>query len=112
MKKRLFLGACLVALASQLVEAQTVAPAVAVVIIKYEGDGPGLGHLMIDREGKIERKNVLNATFGNAVPVEDVLLARAKILRQTVAQLYQEGYVLKASLAHTVDDELIFVKEK
>jgi hypothetical protein len=111
MKKLIFLGACLVALASQPVKAQTgVVPSVAVVSIWYPGGG-GLPYLQIDRDGIIERKTGLGLGIGEKI-TGDAVEARAKALRQTVIKLYQEGYVLKASLGHKEVDELIFVKEK
>jgi hypothetical protein len=112
MKKLLFLGTCLIALSASPVIAQTIAPAVAVVSIKYGGDGPAVGHLLINRDGKIERQDVLNVVLGEPLRIDEVLVARAKLLRRIVTQLYQEGYMLKASLGHTEVDELIFVKEK
>ena len=111
MKKLLFLGACLVALASQPVMAQTgVVPSVAVVSIWYPGDG-NQPYLQIDRDGKTERTTVLSLGIGEKI-TSNTVEARAKALRQTVIKLYKEGYVLKASLGHKEVDELIFVKEK
>lgn len=112
MKKLFFIAAYLVALSASPVIAQTSAPVVAVVSIKYAGDGAGLGHLLINREGKIEKKDVLNAAFGNPISADQVMIARANVLRQIVTQLYQEGYILEASLAHDEVDELVFIKEK
>lgn len=112
MKKLFFLGACLVALASQPVMAQTGGPSVVVVSIRYGGDSPELGHLLINRDGKNERRNLTNPFFSSPLTVDQTMTARANVLRQIVTQLYQEGYVLKASLGHTEVDELIFIKEK
>ena len=111
MKKLVSLGACSVALSASPVLAQTAAPVVAVVSIRYSGDSTGSGYLLIDRDGKIERKNVQGA-FNSPISSDQSMSRRAKVLRQTVVQLYQEGYVLKASLGHSDVDELIFVKEK
>lgn len=111
MKKLLFLGVCLVALNASSVLAQTVAPMVAVVSIRYSGNSSGSGYLLIDRDGKIERKNVQGA-FHSPITSDESMTRRATVLRQTVVQLYQEGYVLKGTLGHSDVDELIFVKEK
>jgi hypothetical protein len=111
MKKLLFSGGCLVALSASPVLAQSAAPVVAVVSIRYSGDTTGSGYLLIDRDGKIERKDVQGA-FHSPIFSDESMTRRATVLRQTVVQLYQEGYVLKGTLGHSDVDELIFVKEK
>jgi opacity protein-like surface antigen len=100
MKKFLFLGACLVVLASS-VRAQATAPSVAIVTIWYGGASAGAGHLSINRDGKNEAVD-----FAGGMG-EKASLARAEALRKVVAQLYQEGYALKAAFGR---DDLIFVK--
>jgi hypothetical protein len=92
--------------------AQTGGPSVVVVSIKHDGEHPQLGHLLINRDGKNERRNLTNPFFMSPLTVDQTMTARANVLRQIVTQLYQEGYVLKASLGHTEVDELIFIKEK
>jgi hypothetical protein len=92
--------------------AQTVAPSVVVVSIKNSKDLAGMGHLLINRDGKNERRDVLNTFFHEPLTIDETMTVRANLLRRTVTQLYQEGYVLKASLGHTEFDELIFIKEK
>ena len=87
MKKLVSLGACLVALSASPVLAQTAAPVVAVVSIRYSGDSTGSGYLLIDRDGKIERKNV-QGTFYSPISSDQSMSRRAKVLRQTVVQLY------------------------
>jgi hypothetical protein len=113
MKKLLFLGACLMVLSASPALAQTVAPSVVVVSIKKSTDGVGMGgYLLINRDGKNERRDVQNTFFHEPLTVDETMTLRANVLRRIVTQLYQEGYMLKASLGHTEVDELIFIKEK
>ncbi|MGI4822687.1 MAG: hypothetical protein ACRYFV_15870 [Janthinobacterium lividum] len=99
MKKLLLLSACLLALGSSPVMAQTGTPAVAVV--RNWANGLASGHLLIDRDGKTEQVDYNAATTAKGVESE------AEAVRQVVAKLYQEGYSLKASLSPNL---LIFVK--
>ena len=99
MKKLFLLSACLLALSASPVLAQTSAPAVAVVKVWVKGFTEG--HILIDRDGKME--DVEYKASGTAKGLE----TEADTLRQVVAKLYQEGYSLKASLSPTM---LIFVK--
>jgi hypothetical protein len=101
MKKRLFIEACLVALASTPVLAQTTGPQVAVVT-SYS-NGFAAGHFVVDKDGKTE---VIDFP-GNTL--EKAQRERVETLRLIVAKLYQEGYALKAGAS---SGELIFVKEK
>lgn len=101
MKKILLLGACLGALASPPIFAQTVGPQVAIVT-SYSG-GFAAGHYVVDKDGKTE---IVDFTANN---LEKGQRERAETLRLIVAKLYQEGYTLKAGVG---PGELIFVKEK
>ncbi len=107
MKKVLFLGACLVALASSPVIAQTAGPQVVVVRVN---DGGGLGsHLVIVRgEGKSE---VVDFPLGLSVKS---LTTSGEAMQQVFAKLYQEGYALKSTFGggQGYTSTLVFVKEK
>lgn len=106
MKKLFFFSACLVALSSAPVKAQTGGPAVAIVSIWYTGASAGAGHLLVDRDGTATVTD-FEAGGGMKAAIEQAQRVRAEVLRKAVAQLYQEGYQLKASVSR---DELIFVK--
>jgi opacity protein-like surface antigen len=88
MKKLLFLGACLVALASQPVVAQAGEPEVIVVQVYYTGIATG--HILITRgAGKnedIEFKGKSWTETGEAV-------------QAAIAKLYKEGYSVKSTYA-------------
>ncbi|RZK32819.1 MAG: hypothetical protein EOO63_00075 [Hymenobacter sp.] len=107
MKKILFLGACLVALASQPVIAQTGAADVVVVRVN---DGAGsTGHLLIVRgEGKRE-----DVEFSAGVSPNH-LGTSGEVMQRVFAKLYQEGYTLKSTFGGSQGyvSTLIFVKEK
>lgn len=113
MKKLFFLGACLLALGSSPVLAQTAAsstvetPAVAVVSIHHEAHNTSV---TITGEGfKREDSSLM---ISDALKDISPDVQRAKVLRYVVAKLYGRGYVLKAGLGHEGVDDLIFVKEK
>jgi hypothetical protein len=102
MKKLLFLGACLVALASQPVMAQTAGPEVVVVQAYFP---IGTGRVVISRgPGKTEELEFKNGFRQTAA---------AESYQQVIAKLYQEGYSIKTSFSSTSGlSTLIFVKEK
>lgn len=103
MKKLLFLGACLVALASQPVVAQTSGPEVVVVRVFDAGINV---HLAINRgKGKTEL-----VTFSSGAN-DKHLAEAAEGYQQALFKLYQEGYTLKSTF--TTSDRLstlVFVK--
>jgi hypothetical protein len=89
MKKLLFLGACLVALASQPVMAQTGGADVVVVNVYYTG--LGTGHLGLTRaSGTTDVAQFKNTSAARK--------EEAAAYQQLFAQLYQEGYSLKSTL--------------
>jgi hypothetical protein len=106
MKKLLFLGACLVALASQPVMAQTGVPDVVVVKV-YEGSGT-LRIVMSHGEGKTE---VVEA-IGGAQKKE--LISSAETLQKVIIGLCQQGYALKSTFGGTQGyayiSSLVFIK--
>ncbi|TVT39621.1 hypothetical protein FNT36_18440 [Hymenobacter setariae] len=103
MKKLLILGACLVALASQPVLAQTGGPEVVIVKI-WEGEA------------------ILSITIARAAGKPEVLTYKTKELREegasavltqkALAKLYQEGYMLKGTYGGNQGylSTLVFVK--
>jgi hypothetical protein len=88
MKRLLFLGACLVALASQPVMAQTVEPDVVVVKVR-ENDGVYLEITIARGAGKLETRLFKQHDLRDG--------AGAELTRQALAQLYQEGYTLTST---------------
>ncbi|MFD1874263.1 hypothetical protein [Hymenobacter bucti] len=106
MKKLLFLGACLVALASQPVMAQTGGADVVVVRI---ADGSNASQLVIVRgPGRNERID-LSSSINNKS-----LTSTGEAIQQATAKLYQEGYILKSTFSGQGGfvSTLVFVKEK
>jgi hypothetical protein len=105
MKKLLFLGACLVALASQPVMAQT--GGVDVVVVRVFDNGSSV-NLVINRgPGKSEK--VFFGSGGNDKHLADT----AEAYQQLIAKLHQEGYGLKSTFpAVNGLATLVFVKEK
>jgi hypothetical protein len=89
MKKLIFLGACLVALASQPVRAQTGEPAVVVVRIVEEHPSAYLRIIIARGTGKPEEIGVKNKQLGGEAGTE----ASQKVF----ADLYAQGYKLKSS---------------
>ena len=102
MKKLLFLGACLVALASQPVMAQTGGPEV--VVARFYYGGTGKLHVAIAR--------------GTANPEIQELKGsdpeETQFCQKVIAKLYQEGYSLKSTFGPGTGyaSTLVFVKEK
>jgi hypothetical protein len=103
MKKLLFLGAFLVALASSPVRAQATLPTVVVVQVSFWAGG---GQILISRgEGQTETlafKKDKNQGF------------EPEAYQQVIAKLYQEGYTLKSTFSDGVRNQsnFIFIKEK
>lgn len=105
MKKLFFIGACLVAFASQPVMAQTGGPSVATVRISQ-----GAGRVYIATStgaGKAEMSEIETPSYTNKNigPIAD-------IYQQTIAKLSQEGYTLKAMSGGDNVTTLVFTKEK
>ena len=106
MKKLLFLGACLVALASQPVKAQTARPEVIVVSVRAGGIGKTRVVLAYGG-GKTEEKMIKNASNSDKAQDE-----AAAAYQGIIAELYQQGYSLKSTFVEfqgTVST-LVFVK--
>lgn len=105
MKKLFFLGACLVALASQPTMAQTGG---ADVVVRL-ADGTNASQLIIVRgPGKNEQIDLLTSTNTKG------LISSGEAIQQAIAKLYQEGYSLKSSISGYQGSvsTLVFVKEK
>ena len=104
MKKLLFLGACLVALNSQPVMAQTGTPEVVVVRVVDSG-----GRFVIGRPGGKTEEVSFSSTYSSKGLAESAVQ-----LQQAVAALYQQGYALKSTFTGSGGSvsTLIFVKEK
>lgn len=104
MKKILLLGACLVALASQPVLAQTGGTEVVVVRVVDTG-----GRFVIGRPGGKTEEVSFNSSYSSKGLAESAVQ-----LQQAVASLYQQGYTLKSTFtgASGSVSTLIFVKEK
>jgi hypothetical protein len=101
MKKLLFLGACLVALASQPIMAQTGSD---VVVVHFTRAGGGGGHFV-----------ATIAYEGGKTEVQDVKgdeAAEVKFAQQVIAKLYKQGYSLRGSFApgFPSTNMLVFVK--
>lgn len=105
MKKLLFLGACLVALASQPVKAQAGGADVVVVRI-YDGN---TGKIVIARAGGKTEEVLFNGSYSSKGLAEST-----SQFQQTVASLYQQGYTLKSTFSGGAGSvaTLVFVKEK
>jgi hypothetical protein len=106
MKKLLFLGVCLVALASQPVMAQT--GGVEVVTVKIADNQYRLSILVTRGEGKNEYTEVTN---GQAIKNR---MAKEEAVQTVLAKLYQAGYSLKGTYGagekYDSVNTLIFVK--
>ncbi|MGI4865574.1 MAG: hypothetical protein ACRYFZ_16755 [Janthinobacterium lividum] len=90
MKKILLAGACLVALASSPVRAQTSKPDVVVVRVSDTGS---VGRLVIVREGgKTEEVE----EFASGVNMKGLSLS-GTLMQQVFGKLYAEGYTLKGT---------------
>ena len=86
MKKLLFLGACLVALASQPVKAQTGGADVVVARFYYEG-----GRLYVAIARGAAEPEIQDMRGSEA--------AEAQFCQKVVAKLYQEGFSLKSTFS-------------
>ena len=106
MKKLLFLGACLLALSSSPVRAQTGGSDVVVVRLV---DGLPSSQLVIVRGPGQNEQLELPAGIGTKN-----LISSGEVLQQAVAKLYQEGYTLKSTFSSKGGSAatLIFTKEK
>jgi hypothetical protein len=105
MKKLLLLGACLVALASSPVMAQT-GPNVVVVRVT---DGLVASQMVIVRgPGKNKQIDLPLGTNTKG------LVSFGEAIQQAIAKLYQEGYSLKSTFGghQGSASTLVFVKEK
>jgi hypothetical protein len=104
MKKLLFLGACLVALATQPVMAQTAGPDV--VIVKVYETLSSLRIAVSQGQGKTE---VIDAEGGGD---KKKIIDSAETLQKLIAGLLQQGYSLKSTFGGTqgVMSTLVFVK--
>jgi hypothetical protein len=104
MKKLLFLGACLVALASQPVMAQTGGADVVIVKV-FEMTGT-LRIAISHGEGKTE---VVEAVGGGS---KKDIVTSSESLHKVIAGLYQQGYSLKSTFDGNqgVLSTLVFVK--
>jgi hypothetical protein len=104
MKKLLFLGACLVALASSPVMAQVGGADVVVVRIVDTGGRFVIGY----PDGKTEEVSFTSNYSSKGLAESAIQLQKA------VASLYQKGYSLKSTFsgAGGAVSTLIFVKEK
>jgi hypothetical protein len=88
MKKLLFLGACLVALASQPVMAQTGGPAV--VVVQIYQSSPNKGRIVVERG--VDKPEIVEFKFS---PQDE----QAAAYQHIFAKLAQEGYVLKSTFS-------------
>jgi basic membrane lipoprotein Med (substrate-binding protein (PBP1-ABC) superfamily) len=105
MKKLLFLGACLVALASQPLMAQTGGSNV--VVVRVHDSGVNI-ELVINR-GKGQSELI---KFNSGVS-DKHLQEAAEGYQQALAKLYQEGYSLKSTFTSTERlSTLVFVKDR
>jgi threonine dehydrogenase-like Zn-dependent dehydrogenase len=104
MKKLLLLGACLVALASQPVMAQT--GGADVVIVKVHEVAGTLRIAISHGEGKTE---VIEAVGGAS---KTGIVTSSESLHKVIAGLYQQGYSLKSTFDGNqgVLSTLVFVK--
>jgi hypothetical protein len=103
MKKLLFLGACLLALTSQPVIAQTVRPPVVVVQLYFSGISTH--HIAITRgEGQTE-----DIEFKDQGTKEH---GTAEAYQRALARLYQEGYTLKSTFSLGTLSTVTLVFEK
>jgi hypothetical protein len=105
MKKLLFLGACLVALASQPARAQT--GGAEIVVMQVRENGYGNVRVVLAYPGGKTEEQEFKAGFTNKAQDES-----ASEYQKLITKLYQQGYTLKSTFGpgngalHT----LIFVK--
>jgi hypothetical protein len=104
MKKLLFLGACLVAFASQPVLAQTGGPEVVVVRFGYVGASKLRAYIARGADKVEEQEN----------PGKNRMPDEAAFCQQLITKLYQEGYTLKGSFStgNIPPASMVFVKDK
>jgi hypothetical protein len=103
MKKLVFLGACLLALGSSPVMAQTGGPEV--VVVRLFDNGTSV-NLVISR-GPSKSEKVAFGSGGR----DERLTETAEAYQQLVAKLYQEGYSLKSTFTAVNGlATLVFVK--
>lgn len=99
MKKLLFLGACLIAFASQPVLAQTGEPDVVLVHFYHLGT-PKLHVTIVRGTGKPEEQEFKGSDT-----------EETQLCQQIITKLYREGYTLKSTFATSVaPNNLLFVK--
>jgi hypothetical protein len=89
MKKRVFLGACLMALASQPVKAQTGGLAAVVVVQIYQST-LNKGRIVVERG--VDKPEIVEFKFS---PQDE----QAAAYQHIFAKLAQEGYVLKSTFS-------------
>ncbi|WP_460584560.1 hypothetical protein [Hymenobacter arcticus] len=105
MKKLLFLGACLVALASSPTLAQTSGPDIVVVKVAEFQNNTQIA--IAHGEGKAEVMELEGGAGPNAMSQS------AKRVEQVLAKLYAQGYVLKSTYSGYGGNmsTLVFLKE-
>jgi hypothetical protein len=103
MKKLFFLGACLLALASQPVMAQ--AGGADVVLVKISDNGLSLHIETVRGTGKPELLDLTGKEYRETG-------AATGAAQRVIAKLCQEGYILKGTYAgqHSYFSTLIFIK--
>lgn len=106
MKKLLFLGTCLVVLASQPIMAQTGKPDVIVMSVRVGGLGKTRVVLAYSG-GKTEEKLIKNASSSDKA--QDEATTAYQVI---IAELYQQGYSLKSTFSEFQGavSTLVFVK--
>lgn len=105
MKKFLFLGAYLMALASQPVRAQTGGSNV--VVVRVHDNGVSIELLISRGKGNSE---LIKFSSGRS---SKNLQEAAEGYQQTLAKLYQEGYSLKSTFTSAESlSTLVFVKDR
>lgn len=104
MKKYVFVGACLLALASLPARAQTGGEDIVVVKVAEYQNSTQL--VLVDSAGKSELMELEGGGGPNA------MTQSAKRVQRVVASLYAKGYVLKSTFTgdHGSISTLIFVK--
>jgi hypothetical protein len=101
MKKLLFLGACLVALASQPVMAQTGTPDV--VVVKLYRSGVRTGHILISRG---------ESTSEDIEYTDKTTDSESVALQAAFAKLYRQGYRLRGTLGPSTFNSPLFIFAK
>jgi hypothetical protein len=106
MKKLLFLGACLMALASQPVMAQTAASDVIVMSVRTAGIGRTRVVLAYSG-GKTEETIIRNMSASDKAQDE-----ATAAYQELIAKLYKQGYALKSAFSEFQGgvSTLVFVK--